>query len=111
MIRLNGSIWVDDTEYFFEDFEVEIDEDLELPFDELIEDDFEEFDFDEEDYCDGNREDCEFDEYEKQEDFNAEFEFLLNLYTEILSEGCVCKDCIREILLEFLDDFWDILGE
>ena len=107
MIRLNGSIWVDDVEYFFDNLEVEIDEDLELPFDE-----FEDFDFDdEEDYCDGDCECCEFDKDEKQENFNAEFEFLLNLYTEILSEGCVCKDCIRDILLEFLDDFWDILGE
>lgn len=106
MIILNGGITVDGTEIYFDDLIIESGEDLDMPFDFLIDD--------EEDYCDEDCDDCEcceFDEDEKQEDFNAEFEFLLNLYTEILSESCVCKDCIREILLEFLDDFWDILGE
>lgn len=100
MIRLNGSVWVDDVEIFFDNLEVELDEDLELPFDELIEDDF-----DDEDYCDGDCEDCYC--CEDEDEFLNPLEELIEEYTELLSDECICPDCIREILTSFVNDLFD----
>lgn len=118
MIRLNGSIWVDDVELFFEDFEIELDEDLELPFDELIEDDFEEFDFDdEEDCCDGNCEDCEFDEDdenttvefdldddERFDSYTDDYKNFLSEYVRKIYDTDFCPYCIAEVLDLLVED-------
>lgn len=86
VLILNGAVTINDDELYFEDFIVESEEELDLPFDFLIDD--------EDDYI----------QYQK-EDFDQVMDELLDGYSEILSETCACPECIKEILLEFLDDF------
>lgn len=106
MIRLNGSIWVDDVELLFDNLEVEIDEDLELPFDELDEDDFD-FDFDdEEDYCD---EDCETCKLDEDISIDELVDVLTDTYVEILNEGYLCDECTKQTLTYMIHDFVDLL--
>ena len=94
-ITLNGSIFVGGEEVYFEDFEVEISGNLDLPFD----------DFDDEDYCDGDCEDCYC--CEDEDEFLNPLEELIEEYTELLSDECICSDCIREILTSFVYDLID----
>ena len=98
MIILNGAITVDGTEVYFDDLIIESGEDLDMPFDFLIDD--------EEDYCD----DCEYcDDDEDELDDNVDA--LLEMYADILDESCGCIECTKEILLDFIKDFVDILVE
>lgn len=92
MIRLNGVVFVEGKEIYFEDFEIEIDENLKIPFDD----------------CDC--EDCEFCDYEddEQEQFNENLDTLLDVYTEALCESCICPECIRETLVDFLNSFVEL---
>lgn len=98
MIRLNGSIFIDGQELYFEDFEIEVDENLDIPFDDFDED------------CDCDCGDCYFDELEDdaQEDFNESLDELLDVYSEALSESCICPECIREALVDFLNSFAEL---
>lgn len=98
-IKLNGSVFFGGEEIYFEDFEISVDEDLDIPFDDIDEDDYTE-DCDLE--CDGNCYDCEYgDETDDDEDLNP-LEKLIEEYTEILSDECVCTDCIKSILQNFV---------
>lgn len=109
MIRLNGLVYLDGDEYFFEDFEVEGFEDAEkaerdLPFDFLIDD--------EDDYCDGNCElcDCCDDEEDNEEtDFDEIVDELTSIYAEILDDVCECFDCRKSALTDLIKDFVDAL--
>lgn len=99
MIRLNGVVFVEGKEIYLEDFEIEIDENLKIPFD----------DFDE--GCDYDCEDCYFDELEEdfeQDEFNESLDELLDVYSEALSESCICPECIREALVDFLNSFVEL---
>lgn len=102
MIKLNGYVCIDGKDMYFEDFEIEIEEELELPFDFLIDD--------EDDYCEGDCDDCEFfDEDEDELDDNVDA--LLEMYVDVLDDSCGCPECTKEILLDFIKDFVDILVE
>lgn len=119
-IRLNGSVWVDDTEILFDNLEIEVDEDLELPFDELDEDDFEEFDFyedDDEDYCDGNCEYCndcdseddlevefDLDDDERFDNYTDDYKNFLSEYVRKIYGTDFCPYCIAEVLNLFFED-------
>ena len=97
MIRLNGSLFIDGKEIYFEDFEIEIDEDLDIPFDDFDDDyDCEDFYFD------------DFEEDAEQDEFNESLGELLDVYSEALSESCICPECIREALVDFLNSFMEI---
>ncbi|MGJ0846621.1 hypothetical protein ACR77J_08025 [Tissierella praeacuta] len=90
-IILNGSVFVKGQEVYFEDFEIKVEEDLSF-------DDFED-DFDDEDYCD---EDCECcDGCEDEDELLNPLEELIEEYTELLLDECICPDCIRGILTNF----------
>ena len=77
--------------------------------DELTEgmefDEFGKFDDEEYDYCDC----CDYD-YDCFEDFDEEDDYIflmdevVDMYVDLLSEECTCKDCTKDILLEFLSD-------
>ena len=102
MIILNGSLFVDGKEHYFEDFTIEIEDELDL-FD-LFEDDFD---------CEDDCEFCDCDESEEDEDmtyaeFKEEMDDLFEFYSELLSEEELCPDCAKLILLNFLDDWLDI---
>ncbi len=98
-IILNGSIFIKGEEVYFEDFEIEVEEDLMF-------DDFEdELDFDDGDYCDGDCRYCYC--CEDEDEFLNPLEELIEEYTELLSDECICPDCIREILTSFVNDLFD----
>lgn len=88
-IILNGSVFVKGEEVYFEDFEIEVED--------LLFDDFE----DEEDYCEG----CYC--CEDEDEFLDPLEERIEEYTELLSDECICPDCIRDILISFVHDLID----
>lgn len=92
-ITLNGSVFIGGEEIYFEDFTIESEEELDLPFDFLTDD--------EEDYCHGYCEDCDF--CDDEEEFLLDpLEKLVEEYTELLSDECICPDCISGILTSFV---------
>ena len=101
MIKLNGLMIVNDDEYIFEDFTIEMEEELDLPFDYLTdeEEDYYGYDCEDCDCCDEDEDECE--------DLNP-LEKLIEEYAEILSEECVCVDCIKGILENFV---YDLINE
>lgn len=101
MIKLNGLMFIDGREVYCDNLEVSFEEELDLPFDYLTDD--------EEDYYDCDCEDCDCcDEDEDEcEDLNP-LEKLIEEYAEILSEECVCVDCIKGILENFV---YDLINE
>lgn len=110
MIRLNGFVNVDGKDMFFEDFEIEIDEDLDLPFDYLTDDE-------EDSYCNVCNDDCEDCElYENDDkdnndetDIDELVDALTDVYAEELSDSCLCPECVKDLLVEFIRDFIDLL--
>ena len=102
MIRLNGTVWVNDDEYIFDDFEVKMSEDSEdlgLPFDFFVDD--------EEDYCDDCVE-CDCFENDDDDDIDELVDTLTDVYAEELSDLCLCNECVKDLLKEFLQDFIDL---
>lgn len=109
-ITLNGSIFINGEEIYFEDFDIAIDEDLDLPFDDF-DCDIEEYIEDCEDcgFCDFDCEDCEDDDEEGEfREFHNDLDDLLEIYTDIITEAHICPECITETLLDFLGDVLDI---
>lgn len=99
-ITLNGSVFLNGSEeVYFEDFEINLDE--ELPFDDVDE-------YCEE--CDGDCENCEYNEDDDYIDENGDnpLNKLIDKYVEILADGCTCKDCLTEILSGFVDEIIDL---
>lgn len=100
IVRLNGFMAVNNDEYFFEDLEIEIDEDeINCDIEEYI------MGCDECDFCD-----C-FDNEEDEEElfnFTDSLDMLLDDYTELFMESCLCPECTKDLLLEFLDEFVDL---
>lgn len=99
MITINGDIYI--TNYG-------------QPLNELAEDkQFE--DFDELD-CDGDCEDCdlyESDECDDEEELSIEeiVDKLTTFYAEILSDGCICPECIKKILIDYTKDMLSDISE
>lgn len=114
-ITLNGSIFIDSKEVYFEDFDVEINEDLDLPFDFLTDD--------EEDYCVGDCEDCEFcenededkiefdlDDDERFDSYSQDYKYFLSEHVRKIYDTDFCPHCIAEILDVFYEEVAKDLG-
>ena len=111
MIKLNGYACIDGKDMYFEDFEIEIIEDgfdceieeYEMDCDECGFCDLDEEDYDEEFWGD----DEDYEDYEDDLDDNVDA--LLEMYADILGEGCGCEECQKEILANFLRDAINLL--
>lgn len=111
-ITLNGSLWVNDEEYFFDNIDVEVDKMLDLPFDDY-DCDIDKYIEDCEDcgFCDFDCEGCDIDDEDEEgefREFHNDLDDLLEIYTDIITESHICPECITEILLDFLSDVLDI---
>ena len=102
-ITLNGGLFINDEEFFFDDLEVEIDledecEDFDFDFDE-----FEGFDFnfDEEDKEEEYAFDCDCNDCNCEDDFLDPLDRLIEDYVEVLMDECICPDCIRDVLQNY----------
>lgn len=107
MIILNGGMTVDGKEIYFEDLMIESENEVDVPFDFLSDD--------EDDYCDGDCDECDcFDDDDEEEEDDELFNFtdsldmLLDDYTELFMESCLCPECTKDLLLEFLGEFVDL---
>ncbi|HZJ79841.1 MAG TPA: hypothetical protein VFC69_04615, partial [Dysgonamonadaceae bacterium] len=80
--------------------------------DELTEGmEFDEFgEFDDCDYCD----DCDYDffeDFDEEDDYIFLMDEIVDMYVDLLSEGCTCEECTKDILLEFLSEVISLARE
>ena len=115
IINLNGGLSINENDYYFDELEIEIIED---EFDCDIEDytmDCEEYGF-----CDD--EDEEYDDFdlcdllcppsdEIEIELDSNLDALLDAYIDVMDESCGCIECTKEILLDLIKDFMDLLIE
>ena len=73
---------------------------------------FDDFDDEEFDYCDYCDCDCDyFEDSDEEDDHIFLMDEVVDMYVDLLSEGCTCEECTKDILLEFLSDIISLANE
>lgn len=108
-ITINGDIYITNYGQTLDEI-VGNNEEYDLPSDFLTDDE-------EDSYCNVCNDDCEDcglydsdDRYNDDEiDIDELVDALTDVYAEELSDSCLCPECVKDLLVEFIRDFIDLL--